>query len=461
MSKARILIVDDEQDIRNLLKISLERMGYSTATAGTFEEAQRCIEQKNFQLALTDMRLPDGTGFQVIKAFKNHLPQVPIAVMTAYDTTDIAVEAMKSGAFDFIPKPIRHQRLQTLVNDALGQSVEHPASHQSDSEQLITGATETINQLRSMISRVSQTQAPVLILGESGTGKELTARSIHQQSHRREKPFVAVNCGAIPGELMESEFFGHMKGSFTGATSNKIGLFQAAEDGTLFLDEIADLPLHMQVKLLRAVQEKAIRPVGSYEESDVNVRILSATHKDLLTEVQAGRFRQDLYYRLNVIELQVPSLRERLDDIPQICTEILAHLGAIRSQLSDEAITKLKSYSFPGNVRELENILHRAFALSDGDLLSAENIKLPNLCGSTPIESNIEKSADDWPGIASALEIRDLEAHLASLEKQIIEQVLEAEKWNRGNAAKRLGLTQRQFRYKLQKYAFSDEESID
>lgn len=450
MAKEQILVIDDEQDIRNLLCISLERMGYIPMPAANCQEANELIRQHQFDLALTDIRLPDGNGMSLIPVFKQHQPNAPIAVMTAFDTTDIAVEAMKKGAFDFLPKPIRQQRLQALIEDAINQE---QAFNHSEDNNLITGQAKSIIKLRKMILKVAQNQAPVLIHGESGTGKELVARSIHQQSHRCEKPFIAVNCGAIPSELMESEFFGHKKGSFTGANSDKEGLFQAAEGGTLFLDEVADLPINMQVKLLRAIQEKAVRPVGAQEESLTNVRILSATHKNLSFEVAQGHFRQDLYYRLNVIDLQVPALRERKEDIRSLSFALLKALDANHISVDDNVVPMLESYDFPGNVRELENILHRALALCEENRISVEDINLP-----MPVTNSTEWQAET-DNISSALNITDLEAHMATVEKAILEEVLEAESWNKSRAAQRLGLTQRQFRYKLTKHNFSVENS--
>lgn len=448
LNKKAILVVDDERDIRDLLCISLERMGYMPVPAANCEEALTLINRENFELALTDIRLPDGNGLSLISEFKKVQPDSPIAVMTAYDTTDIAVDAMKKGAFDFLPKPIRHQRLKSLVDDALETNIDNQNPEDKD---LITGHADSIKNLRKMIIKVAQTQAPVLITGESGTGKELTARSIHQKSHRHNKPFIAVNCGAIPSELMESEFFGHKKGSFTGANSDKQGLFQAAEGGTLFLDEVADLPLNMQVKLLRAIQEKAIRPVGAQEETLVNVRILSATHKGLAHEVSKGNFRQDLFYRLNVIDIKTPALRERKEDIPDLCASILRALGSESVSLSDSALSLLTSYDFPGNVRELENLLHRALALCDDKVISSEYICLPE---DKPTENHHSEIRE-----TSSLEIADLEQYLADIERRIILDVLKEENWNRTKTAERLGLTPRQFRYKVSKYGLSTSES--
>lgn len=446
MKNKRILVVDDEKDIRNLLCISLERMGFMAFPTANCAEAKKLLATETFDLGLTDVRLPDGNGIDLIKSFKKSCPGAPIAVMTAYDTTDVAVDAMKSGAFDFLPKPIRHERLRSLVANALENT---PGTSAKKPENLLIGETAPVKKLRKLIQKVSQTQAPVMISGESGTGKELVARAIHLGSSRRDMPFVAVNCGAIPSELMESEFFGHIKGSFTGAHADKDGLFQAAEGGTLFLDEVADLPLNMQVKLLRAIQEKAVRPVGSQKEVITNVRILSATHRNLAEEVDKGDFRQDLYYRLNVIHVETPPLREREEDIPMLARHILDSLGGKNITLADDLLETLKYYSFPGNVRELENLLHRALALCEHGTISAEDIQLP---------SGSYKSKTDSSKI-NALEINDLEAHLASVEKSIIETVLNEEQWNRSEAARRLNLTGRQFRYKLAKYGLGSDNS--
>lgn len=445
MTQKQILVVDDEQDIRRLLCISLERMGHSTVPAENCKEASLIIENGQFDLALTDIMLPDGNGMSLISKFKSKNPNAPIAVMTAFDTTDIAVEAMKKGAFDFLPKPIRQERLRSLIDDALSDDL--PSEFNNEAS-LITGNAPAIIELRRMISKVAQTQAPVFITGESGTGKELVARSIHQQSHRHDKPFIAVNCGAIPGELMESEFFGHKKGSFTGANADKDGLFHAADGGTLFLDEVADLPLAMQVKLLRAIQEKAVRPVGAQDESAINVRILSATHKDLFSEISKGDFRQDLYYRLNVIDLNVPPLRTRKEDIHTLSISILASLEANHISIEEDALSLLDSYDFPGNVRELENLLHRALAMCEGKKISVRDISLPI--------ANVLDSKTVTAKVSESLHVTDLETHMASVEKKILEDVLEEENWNKSKSAERLGLSQRQFRYKLTKHGLSE-----
>lgn len=442
MSEKNILIVDDEKDIRELLVVSLKRLGYAAQVAEDVDSALSIIRSEQpVDFCLTDIRLPDGSGLEIVQQFREARPEAEIAVMTAYDSTDIAVDAMRVGAFDFLAKPIRLERLKTMLDNALVNP------QQDDEADMLIGKSAPMLQLKEYINKVSRTLAPVLISGESGTGKELVARSIHSKSNRSGGPFIAVNCGAIPSELMESEFFGHVKGSFTGAVSDKEGLFKSAENGTLFLDEIADLPLLMQVKLLRAIQEKSIRPVGGQKEIATNVRILSATHRNLETEVQEGRFRQDLFYRLNVIGIEVPPLCERKEDIPRICISLLQrHNTSEQNNISmtDEAIEELQQYPFPGNVRELENIIHRAAALCDGGEITGSDL---NFVFETVKEADL---TTDYSSI------RDLEGHLASVERDILIHVLEELNWNRKETAKRLGLSERQLRYKLVKYQLSD-----
>jgi two-component system, NtrC family, response regulator PilR len=442
MSEKNILIVDDEKDIRELLVVSLKRLGYAAQVAEDVDSALSIIRSEQpVDFCLTDIRLPDGSGLEIVQQFREARPEAEIAVMTAYDSTDIAVDAMRVGAFDFLAKPIRLERLKTMLDNALVNP------QQDDEADMLIGKSAPMLQLKEYINKVSRTLAPVLISGESGTGKELVARSIHSKSNRSGGPFIAVNCGAIPSELMESEFFGHVKGSFTGAVSDKEGLFKSAENGTLFLDEIADLPLLMQVKLLRAIQEKSIRPVGGQKEIATNVRILSATHRNLETEVQEGRFRQDLFYRLNVIGIEVPPLCERKEDIPRICISLLQrHNTSEQNNISmtDEAIEELQQYPFPGNVRELENIIHRAAALCDGGEITGSDL---NFVFETVKETDL---TTDYSSI------RDLEGHLASVERDILKHVLEELNWNRKETAKRLGLSERQLRYKLVKYQLSD-----
>ena len=384
MSK-QALIIDDEPDILELLDITLMRMGISAERAENLGRARQLLSQNRYQLCLTDMRLPDGNGIDLVKEIQALHPQMPVVVFTAHGNMDTAIEAMKSGAYDFITKPVDLEQLRQLVNSALSVTTATPAI--SDQESLIKGRSPTIVDLRKKIVKLARSQAPVFISGESGSGKELVARSIHLQGPRAGKPFVAVNCGAIPADLMESEFFGHRKGSFTGAQKDKPGLFQAAHGGTLFLDEVADLPLDMQVKLLRAIQEKAIRAIGDAEETKIDVRILSASHKDLTEAINQGNFRSDLYYRINVIEAPVPPLRERSQDIIILADYFLTLFAKDyddeQAKLTPAAQKALKSYDFPGNVRELHNILERAYTLCDGHLINDSDLQLTPSGGSS------------------------------------------------------------------------------
>ena len=381
MDKPVVLIVDDEPDLLELVSLTLSRMNLETQTAADMTTAQRLLKTTHFDLCLTDMRLPDGDGLDLVAWMQEHQPGVPVAVITAHGNVESAVRALKLGAFDFVSKPLDLGVLRKLVGSAIKLIMrpEDAATTMVRGPRLI-GSSAVMQQLREMIVRVARSQAPVHICGESGTGKELVARLIHESGSRSEGPFVAVNCGAIPTELMESELFGHKRGSFTGAVADKKGLVQSAEGGTLFLDEVADLPLHMQVKLLRVVQEKTVRPVGEAREETVDVRILSATHKNLSQLVAEGRFREDLFYRINVIELRVPSLRERSEDIPELAETILARVARRMdmdaARLTAEALQTLEQYAFPGNVRELENVLERALTLSAGGMITPENIKL-------------------------------------------------------------------------------------
>ena len=441
MTRQRALIVDDEPDIRELLEITLGRMKLDTRSARNVKEAREWLAKEPFDLCLTDMRLPDGTGLELVQHILQRHPQVPVAMITAYGSLDTAINALKAGAFDFLTKPVDLGRLRELVAAAL-------RLRSADSEELpvdsrLLGDSPPMKAMRKQILKLARSQAPVYISGESGSGKELVARLIHEQGSRGEQPFIPVNCGAIPTELMESEFFGHKKGSFTGAIEDKQGLFQAANGGTLFLDEVADLPLPMQVKLLRAIQEKAVRAVGGQQELIVDVRILCATHKDLAGEVAAGRFRQDLYYRLNVIELRVPALRERREDIALLADIMLKRLaegtGLSAAKLDDEALEKLKSYRFPGNVRELENMLERAYTLCEDDRITASDLRLAD---SRPLSEN---------GEANLAQIDNLEDYLEAIERKLIMQALEETRWNRTAAAQRLGLSFRSMRYRLKK----------
>jgi two-component system response regulator PilR (NtrC family) len=445
----RVLVIDDEPDIRELLELTLLRMGLETATAGTVKEGLLAIQQFQPDLCLTDMKLPDGTGFDIVRYIQREYPQMPVAVITAFGSMEAAVEALKAGAYDFVSKPVDLAKLRDLVQTALklSQQDEPKVSVDNNVETQsspIIGESESIEKLKRTITKLARSQAPVFIHGASGTGKELVAKQIHQQSPRSSGAFIPVNCGAIPESLMESEFFGHKKGSFTGAIEDKEGLFQAAHHGTLFLDEVADLPLNMQVKLLRVIQEKAVKPVGGVEEVAIDNRILSATHKNLEEEVEKGNFRQDLYYRLNVIKLDVPTLKERGDDVLLLAEHFLKLIAERwdlpKAKLSNEAIGALVVYPFPGNVRELENILERACTLSDDELIMPDDLQLPT----APARSSLVQSAEFESNIKVDM------SHQSEREKII--HALNETRWNRTAAAKTLGLTFRQLRYRIKKY---------
>lgn len=451
------LIVDDELDIRELLEITMMRMGIETQSAATIKEAHTLLSKQSFDVCLTDMKLPDGNGLELIHYMQEKYPHIPIAMITAFGSMELAINALKAGAFDFINKPIDLTKLRELINNALKLSAPHikegSTTSETEIETRLLGASEKILTLRNQIKKLARSQAPIYISGESGSGKELVARSIHEQGPRANKPFIAVNCGAIPTELMESEFFGHKKGSFTGAIQDKEGFFQAANGGTLFLDEVADLPLAMQVKLLRAIQEKAVRPVGSQKEASVDVRILSATHKNLQNEVAQQHFRQDLFYRINVIELKVPALRERDNDIivlAQYFLQKLAEQSAVDPiTLDTSATTCLKQYSFPGNVRELENILERAFVLCENNTITAEDLQLPIHASPASHETNASVSLS---------QVESLEDYLEEAERNLIMQALDETQGNKTAAAKRLGMTFRSLRYRLKKLGLDDSE---
>lgn len=439
--RATVLIVDDESDIRELLSITLLRMGYESYTAATVEEAKQLIAQQTIHLCLCDMRLPDGNGIEFVQHISEHFAHVPVAIITAHGNMSSAIDALKAGAFDFISKPVDLKQLRTLIETALKleQRPDRTANKPVQRRFKLIGQSPCMDQLRQKIAKLARSQTPVWITGESGTGKELVARILHEEGARQSAPFVPVNCGAIPNELMESEFFGHRKGSFTGAIEDKLGLFRSAEGGTLFLDEVADLPLSMQVKLLRAIQEKSVRPVGAHSEEVIDVRILSASHKNLAVEVQEGRFREDLYYRLNVIELRVPSLRERPADIPVLAEFILQKLAQgdhPALQLSEGARNALMQHPFPGNVRELENILERALALSETAEITEDDLHLPQAIPITTTQT----------------ETPMMPRPAALDEKMAVTAALEQVRWNKTAAAKLLGLTYRQLRYKVKKY---------
>jgi len=445
MAKQRVLIVDDEPDIRELLEITLLRMGLETRSAEDYGSATRMLEEESFNLCLTDMKLPDGDGIELVEHIQRHYPNTPSAVITAHGSIDLAIQAMKSGAFDFVSKPVSLETLRNLVDKALTLPSSPQQAQISGSDRYrIVGDSAPLQELKKAIAKFARSQAPVFIHGASGTGKELVARQIHMQGSRAGANFIAVNCGAIPSELMESELFGHLKGSFTGATSDSEGLFKAANGGTLFLDEIADLPLSMQVKLLRVIQEKSIRAVGAQQEQPIDVRIISASHKDLDAMVKNGEFRQDLYYRINVIGVSVPRLIEHADDIPQL-VEFLIEKHNVQSgdriAIADSALAALQAYSFPGNVRELENILERAMALCEDHCIEAADLQLPQT--GSDANANAEDAAEANPASLGAM-TRDLE-------KEHIVGALQSHRWNQSATARALGLTLRQLRYRIEK----------
>ncbi|MEZ5540245.1 MAG: sigma-54 dependent transcriptional regulator [Pseudomonadales bacterium] len=445
------LIVDDEPDIRELLEITLGRMNLRTVSAGDLTTAKQLLREEKISLCLTDMQLPDGNGLQLVQHIQNSYPHIPVAVITAFGSMDTAINALKAGAFDFVSKPVNLEQLRGLVDAAL--KLQKPEAAGETSNELLLGDSEAMQRLRTQIIKLARSQAPIYIHGESGSGKELVARSIHAKGSRTSQAFVAVNCGAIPSELMESEFFGHKKGSFTGATADKAGLFQAAHGGTLFLDEVADLPLDMQVKLLRAIQEKSVRAVGAEKEVAVDVRVLSATHKNLAEEVKAGRFRQDLFYRINVIELAVPPLRDRGGDIALLSQRFLDQFAKEMqlppARLSEDAQQALQHYTFPGNVRELENILERAFTLCEGDVIHAADLHLGSAVSESMLLPEVEQM-EIPEGIA------ELDTYLESIERGVITRALEANRWNKTATAQKLGISFRQLRYRLKKLGMDD-----
>jgi two-component system, NtrC family, response regulator PilR len=450
MNKPVVLIVDDEPDLLELVSLTLGRMSLETRTAPDLASARRLLSTQHFDLCLTDMRLPDGDGLDLVEWIQTNYAATPVAVITAHGDVATAVRALKLGAYDFVSKPLDLGVLRKLVGSAI--RLGNMGDDTTRRGRRLLGDSPSMQQLREMTGRVARSQAPVYIFGESGTGKELVARLIHQSGARAEAPFVAVNCGAIPSELVESELFGHKRGSFTGAVADKKGLVQSAEGGTLFLDEVADLPLHMQVKLLRVVQEKTVRPVGESREERVDVRILSATHRNLSDLVATGRFREDLFYRINVIELRVPPLRERSGDIPELANTILEsicrRLKRDPPAISEEAMQALLSYGFPGNVRELENIIERAVTLTSSGTIALEQIKLqpaapamPSVNGATP---------DSPPGERNNLHPA-LGDQLVDIERTAIIKALEQTRYNKTAAAKLLGMTFRALRYRIKK----------
>ena len=457
----RVLIIDDEPDIRELLILTLSRMGLDVTAAEDLRQARRALDRQNFSFCLTDMRLPDGNGLDLVQEISDTHPELPVAVITAHGRVEDAVQALKIGAFDFVSKPVDLGMLRKLVNTGLklraGERVDPDTPAPKDEgapaalDRLI-GDSEAMARVRKLIHKLSRSQAPVLISGPSGSGKELAARLIHDLGPRADKPFVPVNCGAIPTELMESEFFGHKKGSFTGADADKEGLFQAADGGTLMLDEVADLPLHMQVKLLRAIQEKAVRPIGAREEVSVDVRILSATHKALGPLVEAGEFRSDLFFRLNVIELAMPPLSERAGDIRLLATHFLREITreweTPAPGISKDAMKLLESHGFSGNVRELVNILQRAVTMAEGDEIQPDDLMLDqgNFCPLEADDPGGTGARPDRPGDQS------LDTFMEDIERQALQEALEKARWNKTRAAELLGISFRSLRYKLKKY---------
>ncbi|CAA0109096.1 Transcriptional regulatory protein ZraR [BD1-7 clade bacterium] len=456
--KQHILVIDDEPDIRELLYITISRMGYQCTTASDVKEAKEALQKGVFDLCLTDMKLPDGTGIEIIEYIQHVTPILPVAMITAYGSVETATDAMKAGAFDYVSKPIELEKLRSLISVSLKQGQTDEQLAPLDNSPNLIGQTPAIKKLQVQIGKLAKSQAPVFINGESGSGKELVARMIHAKSNRYDGPFIAVNCGAIPSELVESEFFGHEKGAFTGAVDKKPGLFRSANQGTLFLDEVADLPLQMQVKLLRAIQEKAIRSIGGAEEVPIDVRILSASHKNLPDEIAENRFREDLYYRINVIELNVPSLRQRKEDIIPLAKHILEKLSERYESplvaLSEAAIDRLLSYAFPGNVRELENILERAFTMTDHTLIEADDLLL-RTDGQQTLSSDTPNSTEQGAEGSSFVPenaFGDIEGYLGDLEIRILNSALEKTRWNKTAAAELLGISFRAMRYKLKKY---------
>ncbi|MES2016578.1 MAG: sigma-54 dependent transcriptional regulator [Pseudomonadota bacterium] len=462
MASPRILVVDDEADLRELLEITLVRMGLDVDSAATLAQARAYLAQFDYALVLTDMRLPDGLGLELVREVSASNKSTPIAVVTAYGSTDNAVVALKAGAFDYVSKPVVLDELRIMVQSALRLSA---PSHEQGAERRLIGDSPMVQALRDQIARLARSMAPIAITGESGSGKELAAREIHAQSSRAAKPFIAVNCGAIPEALMEAEFFGYRKGAFTGAADDRDGFFQAANGGTLMLDEVADLPLAMQVKLLRAIQERRVRKIGATAEEPVDVRLISATHQNLAQCVEAGKFRQDLFYRLNVIELSVPPLRERAADLGALTNAILTRLAGpgLRAALGEGVLDTLRSYSFPGNVRELENILERALAFANDGVIEVGDLSLK---GARTVDAVavVPAMAAPVPAAAPAPAPLDnplpnsLPHYLEQVERDIILRALAQTNYNRTQAAQLLGISFRQLRYQMQKLAIHEPE---
>jgi two-component system response regulator PilR (NtrC family) len=472
-----LLVVDDEPDLRTLYELTLLREGYDVYSAGSLQEAWERLSERGYNAVITDMRLPDGSGLDLLRRLEAAGRSEKAIVITAYGSAQNAVEALKSGAFDYLTKPVDLRQFRNVVAAAIGRdaslasalskgqsgrlqgvrgvpAVVRQAAGERTAMQRLAGAAPAMQQVRSLIERVARGMAPVMVLGESGTGKELVARALHEVSARVDQAFIAVNCGAIPEQLLEAEFFGYRKGAFTGAAEDRPGFFQAAQGGTLFLDEIGDLPLAMQSKLLRAIQERAVRPLGAVSEHPVNVRIVSATHKDLGLEVQHGRFRQDLYYRLNVIQIRIPPLRERAEDLALICAAVLERIARDAGvwpapQLSAAALEHLSHYGFPGNVRELENLLHRAVTLGDAELIDRDDLGLGEEAFADS-DGPALALPERLPAVSASLSLpADLVAHLDAVERGIIVSALDSHRFNRTAAGSSLGLSLRQMRYRM------------
>jgi two-component system response regulator PilR (NtrC family) len=516
-----LLVVDDEPDLRTLYELTLLREGYDVETAGSVEDALMHLKDRTYSAVITDMRLPDGSGLELLRRLEETGRREKAIVITAYGSAENAVEALKAGAYDYLTKPVDLKQFRAVVASALGRSAPTvptmvpsslPSENGGPSPQprpvpalsaapasralgRMAGHSAAMDQVRALIDKVARSMAPVLVNGESGTGKELVARSIHEVSPRGNQAFVPVNCSAIPEHLLEAEFFGYRKGAFTGAAEDREGFFQAANGGTLFLDEIGDLPLAMQSKLLRAIQERSVRPVGAVVEQPVNVRLLSATHKDLAAEVQAGLFRQDLYYRLNVIQIRVPALRERLEDLPSICERVLERIARDAGvspppRLTREGLLHLGHYSFPGNVRELENLLHRAVALSGGECIDVADLGVPELAldqhqgaavdfrgavPAGPVATAVARSNSlaSAPAPVSTTVVpppaaqplpSNLAAYLDDVERDVLDRALERHRYNRTAAGASLGLSLRQMRYRMARlgvHVGGDHDSID
>jgi two-component system response regulator PilR (NtrC family) len=476
--RPRLLVVDDEPDLRTLYELTLLREGYDVESAESVDEAWAALQAQRFNLVITDMRLPDGTGLELLRRLEEAGRGEKAVVITAYGSAENAVEALKAGAYDYLTKPVDLKQFRAAVASALGRSpaAESPRARPPETRTAVSsraldrlvGASSAIEQVRSLVAKVARSMAPVLVRGESGTGKELVARAIHDVSPRAAMPFVAVNCGAIPENLLEAEFFGYRKGAFTGAQEDREGFFQAAQGGTLFLDEIGDLPLAMQSKLLRVIQERAVRPIGAVAEQAVNVRIVSATHKDLGAEVLAGRFRQDLYYRLNVIQIVVPPLRERIADLPAICAAVLERIASDAGvspvpTLSGAATDHLLRYAFPGNVRELENLLHRALALAGSSVIERADLGLPEAVLGDNSGTETERPEAERPPVAVSPQAApplpsDLAVYLDNVERDILERALERHRYNRTAAGASLGLSLRQMRYRMARLGIGSSE---